>query len=398
MHRLPFTPPVMFRSFWLAGFESSTHVTRTGTRLDMLEATQHDRFVAEDYARLRRVGIATVRDTVRWHRVEVAPGAYDFSSVAPYVRAAQREGVQVIWDLLHYGWPNDLDVFAPAFVDRFAAFCGAVARYMRAQSDEVPFYTPVNEVSFLAWAAGEVGWFHPFAERRGGELKRQLVRAWIAAVEAVRGVDARARFISVEPLIHTVPPRGRPDVGGLAARQRDSQWEAWDLIAGLREPELGGASRYLDTIGVNFYHDNQWEVPGGDKVQWHVHPRDPRWRPFHQLLREAYDRYRRPILVGETSHVGSGRAEWIREMTDEVVLAVEDGVPLQGICLYPIIDRFEWDNPSHWHNSGLWDFRQEADGTLTRVLARDYAAELARSQRRLARLGLGEAEPDQATA
>src|SRR6476661_1150057 len=166
----------MFRSFWLGGFESSTHVTRSGIRLDMLAATQHDRFVDADYARLTGVGIQTVRDTVRWHRVEVAPGAYDFTSVAPYVRAARANGIQVIWDLLHYGWPGDLDIFAPAFVDRFAGFCRAVARYMRAQSDDVPFYTPINELSFFAWAAGEVGWFHPFAQHRGGELKRQLVR------------------------------------------------------------------------------------------------------------------------------------------------------------------------------------------------------------------------------
>jgi hypothetical protein len=104
------------------------------------------------------------------------------------------------------------------------------------------------------------------------------------------------------------------------------------------------------------------------------------------------------MLIAETSHVGSGRAEWIRELTDEVVLAVEAGVPLQGICLYPIIDRFEWDNPSHWHNSGLWDFHHEPDGTLRRVLAQPYAAELARSQSRLATLGCGLAEPEEATA
>ena len=88
MTRPPVTPAPMFRSFFLAGFDSSTQLTRTGTRLDMLAATQHDRFVDEDYARLRSVGITTVRDTVRWHRVEVAPGAYDFRSVTPYVRAA----------------------------------------------------------------------------------------------------------------------------------------------------------------------------------------------------------------------------------------------------------------------------------------------------------------------
>jgi hypothetical protein len=105
--------------------------------------------------------------------------------------------------------------------------------------------------------------------------------------------------------------------------------------------------------------------------------------PFHRLLREAWERYGRPIFVGETSHVGSGRAAWIREMTDEVCLALRAGVPVEGVCLYPIIDRFEWDDPGHWHNSGLWDFVREPDGTLRRVLCEPYAEELARCQARV---------------
>ena len=376
--------PRLFRSFWLAGFESATHITKSGERLDMLAATQHDRFAVDDYARLREVGILTVRDTVRWHRVEPAPGVYDFTTLEPFARAAEVTGMQVIWDLLHYGWPVDIDIFSGAFVDRFAAFSRAVAGYLRARTTGELWFTPVNELSFFAWAAGEVGWFHPFATHRGGDVKRQLVRAWIAAVDAIRAVDPRARFASVEPLIHTVPPRGLDDVHGQAAGQRASQWEAWDMISGSRDADLGGAPRYLDVVGVNFYHDNQWEVPGGRKIHWHIHPRDPRWMPFHLLLEEAYARYQRPIFIGETSHVGVGRAEWIRELTDEVLIALEHGVPLEGICLYPIIDRFEWENPTHWHNSGLWDFDIAPDGLMQRVLNAPYAAALRSAQRRVA--------------
>lgn len=147
--------------------------------------------------------------------------------------------------------------------------------------------------------------------------------------------------------------------------------------------------RYLDIVGVNFYHDNQWEVPGGRKIHWHLKPRDPRWVPFNRLLRRAYQRYQRPIIIGETSHVGSGRAEWLRELIDEVVIAINEGVPLERICLYPIMDRFEWNNPSHWHNSGLWDYHIESDGTFRRMLNEEYARELVRSQGRLAALGIG---------
>lgn len=379
----PFRPS-LFQSFWIAGFESATHITDCSERLDMLAATQHDRYVDEDYARLPAVGIRTVRDTMRWHLIERRPHRFDFASVVPFLEAAQRHGIQVIWDLLHYGTPCGVELHDPDFPKRFGAFAHAAASFLDARGVTTPLFTPVNELSFFAWAAGEVGWFYPYGRGRGYELKRQLVRAWVAAVDAVRSVAPAARMVSVEPLIHNVPPRGLPDVDGRAAAQRASQWEAWDMIAGRRDADLGGREDLLDVIGVNFYHDNQWEVPGGEKIAWHVHPRDPRWVPFHRLVAEAYQRYTRPIFVGETSHVGVGRAAWIREMTDEVCLALDAGVPLEGVCLYPIIDRFEWDDPGHWHNSGLWDLQREADGTLRRVICAPYAEELARCQARVA--------------
>lgn len=381
--------PSIFSSFWLAGFESACHVTRSGTRLDMMAATQHDRFVQDDYGRLRQVGITSVRDTVRWHLIEPRAGHYDWSSLDPFIAAARAEGMQIIWDLCHYGLPDGLDLFAPEFVDRFARFSRAVALRLREETDEIQLFTPINEISFFAWAAGEVGWFHPFGHGRGAEVKRQLIRACIASIEAIHDVDPRSRIVTVEPLIHVVPPKGKPDVNGAAAGYRNSQFEAWDMLSGALAPELGGKPEYLDVMGVNFYHDNQWEHPGGRKIAWHIHPRDARWVPFHRLLHEAYSRYRRPIFVGETSHVGVGRAEWIREMTDELCLAIDAGVPVEGICLYPIIDRFEWENPDHWHNSGLWDFEKDASGVLKRVLNPEYASELWHSQAKLAAKGYG---------
>jgi beta-glucosidase/6-phospho-beta-glucosidase/beta-galactosidase len=381
--------PTIFSSFWMAGFESACHINRNGQRLDMVAATQHDRFVDRDYARLRQVGISSVRDTARWHLIERPGGVFDFSSLEPMLSAARHHRIQIVWDLCHYGWPDGLDLFAPLFVDRFARFCGAVARYIREQSDDVPLYTPVNEISFFAWAAGEVGWFFPYGHSRGAETKRQLIRASIAGIEAIWAVDPRARIVTVDPLIHVVPPQGQPDVNGAAAGYRRSQFEAWDMLSGALAPELGGEARYLDVMGVNVYHDNQWEHPGGKKIAWHIHPRDSRWVPFHQLFREAYERYSRPIFVAETSHVGSGRAPWLREMAQELCLAIDAGVPMEGVCLYPIIDRFEWDDPSHWHNSGLWDFERDDEGNFARVLNDEYAAELWHSQLKLAELGYG---------
>ena len=69
------------------------------------------------------------------------------------LEAARKTGVQVVWDLCHYGWPDDIDIFSAAFLDRFARFSAACVRFLRDHTDDVPFFTPVNEMNFFAWAA-----------------------------------------------------------------------------------------------------------------------------------------------------------------------------------------------------------------------------------------------------
>ena len=372
----------LFDSFFLAGFESACHINRAGERLNMLQCTQHDQQVDTDYELLRSFNIRTVRDGTCWPLIERS-GQFDFSSLAPMVDAAERHGMQVLWNALHYGCPNDVDIFAPSFVERFARYCKALARYIDDHSDRVPFYTPINEISFLAWAAGEVGYIHPFGIGRGVELKRQLIRAAIAGIEAIWDVNPDARIVQVEPVIHVIAPRDRPDLAERAAAQRAGQFEAWDMMAGQMMPDLGGHPQYLDIMGLNYYHSNQWEHPDV-RLAWEANPRDDRWLPLHKLIAEIYERYRRPLFIGETSHFGAGRGPWLREVHDEVQTAIRNGVPLEGITIYPIIDRPDWDDLHHWHNSGLWDLIPDEQGVLRRVLNEEYAAVLRELHQELA--------------
>lgn len=372
-------PPQLFRSFFQGGFEAATHLNRHGLRVDLIAATQHDRHVAADYALLRSQGIQTARDALRWPNIE-RDGQYDFSTWAPMIEAAQREGVQVIWDLCHFGWPDGLDVFSQAFVDRFAAFAHAAAEFLAGMDANVPFFVPMNEISFLSWAAGEDGYIHPYVKGRSHELKRQLVRAAIAGIDAVREVDRRARIVHCDPVIHVIAPRDRPELADAAEAYRQSQFEAWDMIAGSAHPELGGDARYLDVIGVNYYHSNQWELQG-ERILWDEPPPDDRRRAFHRILSEVYARYRRPILVSETGHVGVGRAAWLAEIAGEVGLARARGVPVEGICVYPIIDRPDWDDLDFWHHSGLWDLVPNALGDLERVVEPNMLSALRCAQR-----------------
>jgi beta-glucosidase/6-phospho-beta-glucosidase/beta-galactosidase len=371
-------PPTskLFDSFWMAGFESSSHITGAGVRLDMIKATQHDQLVAEDYRLLRQFGFSTIRDAMRWHLIDQG-SSYDFSSLAPMVEAAQGQSVQVIWDVCHYGWPDGVDIFSTAFVNRFERFCGAVARFMKQYSDGVPFYAPINEISFFAWAAGQVAFMHPCRTGEGVALKDQLVRAAIAGIEAIWAVDSRARITQIDPIMHVVTPRQHPELALAAAAQHASQFEAWDMLSGVVKPQLGGNPRYLDIIGVNYYHANQWEYPS-DRLRWEDTPRDERWIPFSGLAADVYRRYRRPMFVAETGHFGVGRAAWAREIAAEVMFARESGIPLEGICFYPIIDRTDWEDPNHWHNCGLWDLRRDHEDRLERVICPEFQSELLR--------------------
>lgn len=352
----------------------------------MIAGVQHDVQADSDYALLPGLGISTARDALRWHLIEKAPGQYDFSSFEPMLKAALRNGIQVIWDLCHYGFPDGVEFFKPSFVDRFANFSRAAARFIRENTDEVPFYSPMNEINFFSWA-GSRDFMFPFGYGRDNEIKMQLIRAAIASVEAVWSVDRRARITYPEPVIHVLPPRNRPDLARQAWDYRESQYDAWDMIAGRLHPELGGKPEYLDIVGANFYHSNQWEVGGNGRLRWEDEPRDERWLPFHKMLEELWARYERPLYVAETSHFGSGRARWIREIAAEVIQARRIGVPVDGVCLYPILDRYDWQDDTHWHNSGLWDFERDVDRNLKRVVNAEYSEALRESQTALAAIG-----------
>jgi len=377
--------PDLFRSFWIGGFECATQVTAAGERLDLIAGVQHDRHVASDYSLLKTVGIRSARDGIRWHLIDRGSGQYDFSSFVPMLEAAEREDIQVIWDLCHYGWPDGVQLLSPQFIDRFAKYAAAVARIVREHSDAVPFYTPINEISFLAWAL-ERNLIAGNAIDRGVEAKQQMVRAAIAGIEAIWSVDRRARIVFAEPTIHVIPPRNRPDLAAAAAGQDAGQWEAWDMIAGMANPNLGGHPHYLDVLGVNYYHSNQFESPDV-RLRWEDNPLDDRWVPFSKLLDRVYQRYRRPLFVAETSHFGIGRPRWIREIAWEVYQARRQGTPVEGLCIYPILDRYDWSDPTHWHNSGLWDLAPDGSGCLRRVLNEDYARAICSSQEMLAEIG-----------
>lgn len=361
----------IFRSFWMGGYEGADHVNSFGQPLHMRRSNGHELCADADYAALASYGIRTIRESIGWRASTDAGGRLDLGVVLRLASLAQRHGLQVIWTFQHYGHPPDVDLFGPGMSARFADFCGETARALKDLAEQPPIFQPMNEISFFSWAAASTNLIHPYAagmNASGYDLKCRLVEATIAGCDAIWSESPSARIVHTDPAIHVAHAEDDPfspittaDGAATAVALAQAQYQAWDMLAGHIEPGLGGGARYLDILGINYYHSSQWLHPGNRPLSWHLG--DPRRLPLEDMLATIWRRYGRPMFIAETGHVGDGRGLWLEEIAQVALRCQRDGIPLQGVCLYPLVDRPDWEHPSRWHHSGLWDVRGDPAAT-----------------------------------
>ena len=380
--------PGIFPTFFLSGFECSTFKWKDQGRRDLCEETQHRTHADEDYRLLASLGIGVAREGIPWPMVDRGHGQYDFDYIQPFIGAQRRWQILPIWDLCHYGYPDHCDPFDDGFADHFAAYARACAQHVAEHQPHGPyFFTPINEITFFGYMGGEWGWAAPFGKDR--ETRRRLTlamcRADIAAVNAIREVLPDARMVHIDPLIHVVPPRDRPDLAEAAEREEcEDAYIAFDVIGGFRWPELGGNPEILDIVGFNNYSFGQMEYrENGPHVP--LEPGDPRVLPLCTLIERGAKRFGRPVIIAETSGLKGGRDEWLRDVTCEALAAVNKGIDLQGICLFPAVDMPNWHN-GEWLNNGIADLERLPSGALMRKPFLPYVAELRRWQTQLNRV------------
>ena len=166
------------------------------------------------------------------------------------------------------------------------------------------------------------------------------------------------------------------------------------MLCGRRHPELGGDPKYLDVIGVNYYVDNQWLFPGSLASDTTIDRTHPLYRPVWEMLQEVYERYGRPLFIAETGIEDDLRPSWLRSICEEVQEALRAGVPIAGICLYPILNHPGWEDDRHCHN-GLWDYANEAgERTIYEPLAQELRHQQKLFERREDMERARRAEPD----
>ena len=330
-----------FQSFFQAGFECSSHRRRDGVRLDLIRATAHDKHVLHDYRLCAEYGFRTVRDGLRWHLIGKTPGKYDWSSWLPALEAAEEAGIEVIWDLFHYGSPDHVDQASEDFPARFADFAVAALEMRESVTKRPPIVCPLNEINFMAWAV-EVGYFPRVGSDEVGWFKRQLIRAGVNAAKAMRAQRPDTTLVWAEPLIHVAPHDRRRQSIRTAEANRGGMFQAYDWIMGRAEPELGGDPSLCDLVGLNYYPHNQWYFEGPTIPMGHHE-----YRPLADMLVEMAERYGKPIFLSETGAEGSAKPSWLHYVCSEVREAMRRGTDIRGICWYPITAYPGWDNSRH---------------------------------------------------
>jgi len=381
---------------WLAGIED-TFITapspRTGRTLDEYELTQHYERWRDDLDLFAQLGLRSVRYGIPWHRINPAPGVWDFGWADGPLERLLELGIQPVVDLVHYGLPSWIaDAYlANDFGSLMAEYAQRVAERYRGR---IHTYTPLNEPRVTAWYCGKLGWWPPFRRGWTGFVRVMLglCRGIVQTAQALRAVDPEIVHVHVDATdLYTA---ASPDLEHEARKRQEIVFLALDLVAGRVGPAhvlhawllANGATAAelewlqahaieLDVIGINLYplfsEKQLVRTSSGVRIRMRYASADI----IDRLADLYWQRYRRPLFISETASEGSlaKRRAWLESSVAATARVRSRGVPLVGYTWWPLFALVTWGyregrkTPDEYlKQMGLWDLRPSPNG-LERV-------------------------------
>jgi len=379
-----------------------TFITQTarGERpLDEYELTQHYDQWYDDLGRAAQTGATMLRWGIPWHRVNPAPGRWDFGWVDQVAERMADVGIAPIWDLVHYGTPTWLtgEFSHPDYPQLVAEYAHRVGeRYGR----DMPWFTPFNEPALAVLYCGRYGYWPPYrtADRGFVAILRAVCRGMVLAQAAfVEGSGGRGVAVHAEAAMRFEAPDEQAEdlartrtlevllpedlVCGLVDEQHPLA--GWLLAHGLTDDDLAWFATHRavpDLMGVNYYPAVSTEIVevGGPSGS----PDDPRptrnaWTDgLEDVLRRAADRYGRPVFLTETCYPGplEDRARWLDASVAAVRALRAEGVDVRGYTWWSFLDMVRWEYRTgtgpvgdHLLRMGFWDLVPTEDGRVLRA-------------------------------
>ena len=326
---------------------------------DVVETTEHDIRWKDDLRLLASCHVKQLRYPLRWHRIEPGPGVFDWTHTDEVLGYMQDNGFEPIVDLLHHTsypkWVGDFS--SPEFPAAFLKFCEAVAR----RYPWLPGYTVCNEPFTTFLLCGQEGVWAPHRRGLRGfiDLAQNVFPAVTEATRLLKGLLPDAEHVHVEATErHTW---SGPQGADFAAMTNDRRFFFTDLLVGLpidrdrpfvRDLERAGGGAlleiepgHIDVLGLDYYAHNQWHWTGAAKGT----NCSPEPVPLADVIVEYAERYRLPVMLGETNIRGfaTDRASWLKYTLEQCEEAAERGVDLRGYCWFPFIDSADWGSLLH---------------------------------------------------
>lgn len=377
---------------WAAGIENTfVPQTRPGHRsLDEYELMGHYENWQTDLSLAKELGLKAMRWGVPWYRVEPESGKFDWSwtdQVIPFM--VNELNILPIIDLMHYGCPFWLKrEFAnkdyPKFVARYAG------EFANRYKDLISWFTPLNEPIINALMCGMRGLWSPYLKGERGYLKimMQLAKGIIKTVQTLKEINPDSVMVHVEAtgLTRTI----REDLASLALEERHRGYLCFDLITGrithdhllfswlvrngVSPDDLDDLRKNkieLDVIGMNFYP--QWStkqlyIDNRGRIAFRETEHDG--DGFAELITDYYNRYQVPIMITETSAVGSEeiREKWLESSVKTVAKLRSSGIPVIGYTWFPLFTMIDWryrfsDEPleNFYLELGLYSLNREKE-------------------------------------
>ena len=322
-------------------------------------ACDHYNRFKDDFRILSRMHNNAHRLSIEWSRVEPAPGDFDSRQIRHYrdvLGELREQGLKPMLTLHHFTSPLWLSTrggwTSPEAVDAFARF---VKRVVGELGDLVEMWCTLNEPNIYAangWLMGE------FPPGRRGDLRSiyrvlsNMRRAHEEAYLIIKKAFPDAPVgLSHHKFLMIPATSRRVDhwAAGVAQRSLDS----WPVATGRLQPVVAASS---DFIGIAHY----WgQLAAFDPIR----PQDQfvrRFNPPGQPLTEmgwvsdplwmrdvlnGLKRYQKPVYITENGISTSDdtvRERYLREILEQVWLAIEDGVDVRGYFHWTAIDNFEW--------------------------------------------------------
>ena len=367
------------------GLECS--VVRVGDiwRDQVVETGHHARGLG-DIDRVAELGLRTLRYPLIWERLgaEAGPGGTPGAVHSGWhwhdrqLARLHELGIEVAAGLLHHGsGPASTSLLDPLLPERLAVHAARAAeRY-----PSVTLWTPVNEPLTTARFSCLYGYWYPHLRDEHAFLRAVVnqCRAVLLSMRAIRRHVPGARLLQTEDLGRTFSTNPLREQ---ARYENARRWLSLDLLCGhvgrthpwrRRLEEAGVAPAHLDELatgeaapdlmGINHYVtsdrylDHRLDLyprhlHGGNGRQDYADTEaarvglDPGATGWEPRLREAWNRYRRPLVVSE-AHLGCSDPQeqvlWLLEAWNAALNLRNDGADIRAVTAWALFGLTDWN-------------------------------------------------------